>query len=774
MTQQFWITGVSGDWSTASDWISGSVPATADDVVINNSNLASISGVVNAKSLVLNNSTLKISGNISISSSVTLNSSTINMAGGTFTALNVTGNNVIEGYGVLSSDLNFFYGSIVSDGGILTLLGSPPAVFNYVNISINSGSTIELSTAKSGVTYSGNIYFNNNSGKPSVLKFDSPSSFNGFVYNIAVNDQIDLAGVIASSASYNGSKLTINELNGQQLNYNVYGNITGNILKLVSDGNNGTLAYWGTPTIMTESLVSDTGQSSTDRITSNPSLTGTGDPNAIITIQLDGKVVSSQVIANSNGAWAYNPIGVIDGSHTVVASETDLSGNISSTTLNFTLDTTAPIVVISSQGGLTNLPTQSISGRASLTDIGTTVSILEGQKVLGSAVVQNDGSWSTSIKLSGDGQHLLTAQDIDLAGNIGSSSPLAYTLNSVVPIQKSVSASVDNHTIDVATSHTITIDLTTSAPVVVSGMPTLQLSDNKFATYVSGSGSSDLIFSYTVSAGDSSLDLAVTVLNLPNGASIHDAAGNNLAIQGGALGLQVNQPTPQATTVQLEIAGLYAAVYNRAVDSVGMSYWVGVTSQQQDASGLTQSNANTTAVSAADATSLGKFIVLAENSYYNKVYAPLNDSDFVDALYLNIGGTHAETTSAISYWVGQLQNLEKTAQNVQDARASLVGGFVQALLSTDLTQWTSILTPDQMSLAIQRQAAVYDKLTVSLAYLGASAALGGSFLNAHAVGDSAFSAEVRSLGSVTADPTSVTTALTGILNAAVHQDLSLI
>ena len=51
------------------------------------------------------------------------------------------------------------------------------------------------------------------------------------------------------------------------------------------------------------------------------------------------------------------------------------------------------------------------------------------------------------------------------------------------------------------------------------GSPTLTLNDGGTATYVSGSGSNALMFSYTVLAGQNTPDLTVSAVNL-NGATI--------------------------------------------------------------------------------------------------------------------------------------------------------------------------------------------------------------------------------------------------------------
>jgi large repetitive protein len=96
--------------------------------------------------------------------------------------------------------------------------------------------------------------------------------------------------------------------------------------------------------------------------------------------------------------------------------------------------------------------------------------------------------------------------------------------------------------------NTITFTLDFSGPVTVTGTPTLTLNDGGTATYAGGSGTSALAFSYTVSSSDSTVSaLAITQVNLPNGAAINGAG--NVANLSGALttfpGLQINTTTPQ-------------------------------------------------------------------------------------------------------------------------------------------------------------------------------------------------------------------------------------
>lgn len=90
----------------------------------------------------------------------------------------------------------------------------------------------------------------------------------------------------------------------------------------------------------------------------------------------------------------------------------------------------------------------------------------------------------------------------------------------------------------------VTITLTTNAAVTITGTPTLTLNDGGTATYVSGSGTSSLTFSYTVLAGQNTPALAVTAINLPNGATMSAyGAACNLSIAG------LTQTGPQIDTL---------------------------------------------------------------------------------------------------------------------------------------------------------------------------------------------------------------------------------
>jgi ELWxxDGT repeat protein len=231
-------------------------------------------------------------------------------------------------------------------------------------------------------------------------------------------------------------------------------------------------------------------------------------------------------------------------------------------------------------------------------------------------------------------------------------------------------------------------------------------------------------------------------------------------------------PAQPTTSVQQEILGLYAALYGRTAEFPGYSYWVGIDGQQSDSGGVTLSNAINTAVTLNDAQVLGQGFVNTQSTYFNQVYASLTDSQFINALYVNIGG-NAGDPGGITYWTNLLQQAEAGGQSPQAARAGLVGQFVHDLVDYNLS--TAIgLTPTQLLAAEQRQSTIDNKIAVSLAYAEACQLPGGTLLDPQTIGDAAYQAATMILQSITFDPATVTTAITGISNAVAHQDLLLI
>ncbi|MDX8464603.1 FG-GAP-like repeat-containing protein [Mesorhizobium sp. VK23B] len=164
---------------------------------------------------------------------------------------------------------------------------------------------------------------------------------------------------------------------------------------------------------VTAGLGHDTGSSSSDGVTKDPALSGSAGPNAVVHFTVDGNPVAATATADTNGAWTFTPTGLADGSHTVVASETDAAGNVGTASLTFNLDTTAPIIVDVSQTQVSKkLATTTMSGHSETGDV---VTLYEGANALGSATAGADGKWSISLANLSNTVHTFTTTD--LAGN---------------------------------------------------------------------------------------------------------------------------------------------------------------------------------------------------------------------------------------------------------------------------------------------------------------------------------------------------------------------
>jgi hypothetical protein len=171
----------------------------------------------------------------------------------------------------------------------------------------------------------------------------------------------------------------------------------------------------------------DTGVSNSDQLTmlARPTLTGTGEPGATITLR-EGATVLGSTVALGDGSWSVAPTADFTaGVHALTATATDTAGNLSavSNPLTITVDlaVAAPVISavstdsgISSSDFLTNDTSLSISGTA---EAGATVQLFDGATALVSVVAGPSGTWTATRTLT-EGAHPLTASATDRAGNV--------------------------------------------------------------------------------------------------------------------------------------------------------------------------------------------------------------------------------------------------------------------------------------------------------------------------------------------------------------------
>ncbi|MCU6192594.1 BapA/Bap/LapF family large adhesin [Enterobacter sichuanensis] len=188
----------------------------------------------------------------------------------------------------------------------------------------------------------------------------------------------------------------------------------------------------------------DVGETTNDP---TPTLNGTAEPGATVTIRLDGNSIGTAV-ADSNGAWSFTPATPINnGSHTLTVVATDAAGNSSSPSggFTFTVDITPPpaatIATVTdsvgdvqgplSSGDTTDDTLPQLQGSA---PAGTIITVYDGDTLLGTANLDGNGGWSfTPTTPLTDGPHSITVHATDAAGNTTVSDPFELVVDTVAP-----------------------------------------------------------------------------------------------------------------------------------------------------------------------------------------------------------------------------------------------------------------------------------------------------------------------------------------------------
>jgi len=199
-----------------------------------------------------------------------------------------------------------------------------------------------------------------------------------------------------------------------------------------------------------------TGQVTNDN---TPTLSGTGMAGSTVHIFNNGTEIGSTTVL-AGGTWNFTPtIPLPDGTYTLRVNATDTAGNVSanSSVYTFTVDTAGPAApvlstVIDDVGPVTGtLSTGNSTNDARPTfngtgETGSTVHILVDGAEVGTALVNAQGNWTfTPTDPLGDGQHAITFNATDAAGNSGSTSTaFNLTVDTGVPLAPTIATASDN------------------------------------------------------------------------------------------------------------------------------------------------------------------------------------------------------------------------------------------------------------------------------------------------------------------------------------------
>ncbi|WP_426413159.1 alkaline phosphatase family protein [Bradyrhizobium ganzhouense] len=286
---------------------------------------------------------------------------------------------------------------------------------------------------------------------------------------------------------------------------------------------------------------------------------------AISALNLNGAVIGDGAgnAANLAGATNYNPAGILQVNTTaptiasIATSGTGITngsgdlnaGKVVTLTVNF-----SAAVTVNTAGGTPALTlndggTASYTGGSGGTALTFSYTVAAGQNTADLIVSSFSLNGATIIDGNGNAANLSAATNYNPAGilQIDTTAP---TIASIV----ATGTGITNGSGNVSTGQVVTLTVNLSEAVTVNtagGAPTLTLNDGGTANYTGGSGGTALTFSYTVAAGQTTSDLAISSLNL-NGAVISDGAGNGANLAGAtnynpAGILQVNLATPTSS-----------------------------------------------------------------------------------------------------------------------------------------------------------------------------------------------------------------------------------
>lgn len=189
-----------------------------------------------------------------------------------------------------------------------------------------------------------------------------------------------------------------------------------------------------------------------------PTLSGTGEPGAIITLYNNG-VELATVQVNPQGSWTY-PLtrNLSEGLNILTATATDAAGNSSPTSgvFSVTLDTqppaqpdaplisdnVAPVIGNIGNNGATNDTTPTFSGTG---EIGSTIILYNNGSEIGRTTVGDNGSWNFTPAALTPETYTITVTETDIAGNISPpSASVTFTLDTTAPANPVITFAEDN------------------------------------------------------------------------------------------------------------------------------------------------------------------------------------------------------------------------------------------------------------------------------------------------------------------------------------------
>ncbi|MER2267327.1 Ig-like domain-containing protein [Methylobacterium oxalidis] len=400
----------------------------------------------------------------------------------------------------------------------------------------------------------------------------------------------------------------------------------------------------GAPQAPAVALADDTGLAG-DGITRDGHLSATpAEAGGTLAYVVDGKVSAT-----------YDPATLGDGQHSVALRYTDAAGNAAtSAPVSFTLDTTAPTLSVEVSGSGHTVG-HTVSGTIGPADAGAVVTVRDGSAVLGTVTADAADTWSLPVLMTEDGpghHYALTATATDAAGNVGHSESFVFDLDFSGNRDLFCTVGHDMRSFEgqVYALYDAILDRAPDAAglegwvgAMRNGMSLRDVADaflHSAEAQAKFGGLDDRgfvghLYETALHRSGEAAGLDTWTGALGHGASRADVAlgfalsGENVAGMQAALGAGIYVDDHAAT----DAARLYYALLDRAPDAAGLQSWTQALKGGLSEAGMAQA-------------------FLGSGEFQAK-HAGLSDAAFVDMLYENALGRHAET-AGLANWTSAL------------------------------------------------------------------------------------------------------------------------
>ncbi|NMP03443.1 hypothetical protein HHE94_12095, partial [Pseudoalteromonas arctica] len=293
-------------------------------------------------------------------------------------------------------------------------------------------------------------------------------------------------------------------------------------------------------------------------IDTTPTISGTSNEiGADVSIIIGGQTLTATV--GTDGNWQVDvPVALVDGDYTAQVSITDDANNISSTTIDLTIDTQVPVIVLNDIT-VFNTKTPIISGTSTEpqdTVVDIVITDSNGDIHTLTALVDAIGDWQVTAPSLPDGNYDVEVSITDDADNTGSDTGSSFIDTQAPSITINALGTINNST--------PTISGTSNEPENTNITVTVTDGDSSetYTTLVGAGGA------WSVDITDALTDGEVTV-----SASVTDAAGNE-SVANSTATLNTNAPTININTIvdtndqTPEVSGTSSAIDNSVITVV--------------------------------------------------------------------------------------------------------------------------------------------------------------------------------------------------------------